>query len=68
VRKVLRGNRNFASPGVDDIATFWWKSFSSIHEAVSERLTEFVSDFISVLPWLVEGNIPKTGDSPDYMP
>ncbi|KAH0819296.1 hypothetical protein GEV33_003495 [Tenebrio molitor] len=50
VRKVLTGNRNFASPGVDDIATFWWKSFSSIHEAVSERLTEFVSDFISVLP------------------
>ncbi|KAH0807581.1 hypothetical protein GEV33_015210 [Tenebrio molitor] len=61
---VLTGNRNFASPGVDGIATFWWKSFSSIHGVVAERLmVNEIRNRLSSYPSVVGGR--QNGSHPE---
>lgn len=65
VKRAFKSKRNFAAPGVDGIATFWWKSFTSTHELLAAKFTELMKNEHPIPAWLVEGRtvlIPKTGD------
>ena len=55
LRTVIRSSQNWTAPGVDNIHNFWYKKFSSIHQQLATKLTEFIRGEKEVPEFMTEG-------------
>lgn len=65
VRATISRMKNWASPGIDSIHNYWWKSLPSTHKVIARFISAALENPDTVPKYFTHGNtilVPKSGD------